>query len=433
MAWIEKDRRTGYFKVGFWLADRKIKRSLKTNNRTEAETARGVVDQTLQAIERGWMQLPTGVDIGDFVLSGGRLQKTIVLPQCLDLTSLFDAYFDSLPTGNLEDSTIEGMKVHRRRLEKHFGKSFDVRNLALTDLQNYIENRSRDRGLKGRKVTPVTIKKAIVTLRTVWNWGRQHGLIDKLFPIKGLKYPKAVEKPPFMTFAEVERRAGKVTPAEAAELWECVFLSLGEIEELLSVVRVRARQPFIYPMFVFAAHTGARRSEMVRSKLSDLDFDTGLVTIHERKKAHDKRTTRRVQMSARLQEVLKSWLAEHPGGDYTFCHGLDVPHSRKDRIAIGALSCDEAHDHFKRTLQGTKWDKLRGWHVFRHSFCSNCAAKGIDQRIIDAWVGHLSPEMVRRYRHMLPDQQKSAIDLVFGEPASATDRVDSCSGADSTV
>ena len=47
MAWIEKDRRTGNFKVGFWLADRKIKRSLKTNNRTEAETARGVVDQTL--------------------------------------------------------------------------------------------------------------------------------------------------------------------------------------------------------------------------------------------------------------------------------------------------------------------------------------------------------------------------------------------------
>ena len=42
-------------------------------------------------------------------------------------------------------------------------------------------------------------------------------------------------------------------------------------------------------------------------------------------------------------------------------------------------------------------------------------AKGVDQRIIDAWVGHLSPEMVRRYRHLLPDQQKSAIDLVFGE------------------
>ena len=271
MAWIEKDRRTGYFKVGFWLADRKIKRSLKTNNRTEAETARGVVDQTLLAIECGWTQLPTGVDIGDFVLSGGRLQKTIVMPRCLDLTSLFDAYFNSLPAGNLEDSTIEGMKVHRRRLEKHFGKSFDVRSLALTDLQNYIEKRSRDRGLKGRKVTPVTIKKAIVTLRTVWNWGRQHGLIDKLFPSKGLKYPKAVEKPPFMTFAEVERRARKVNPAEAAELWECVFLSLSEIEELLS-----SRKPeHANPSFIrclFSPHTPAPddRKSCVRSSVTSI-------------------------------------------------------------------------------------------------------------------------------------------------------------------
>ena len=429
MAWIEKDRRTGYFKVGFWLADRKIKRSLKTNNRTDAETARGVVDQTLQAIERGWMQIPSGIDIGDFVLSGGRLNQQIVVSRSVNIKTLFDEYFESLPAGSLEDSTIEGMKVHRKLLETHFGKSLELRSLTLTGLQGYIEKRSRDRGLKGRKVTPVTIKKAIVTLRTVWNWGRQHGPIDKLFPSKGLKYPKAVEKPPFMTFAEVERRALKVSPAEAAELWESVFLSLGEIEELLQVVQAQARQPFVYPMFVFAAHTGARRSEIVRSKLSDLDFDANLVTIHERKKDHDKRTTRRVPMSAQLREVLQSWLAKHPGGEYTFCHGLDVPHSRKDRIAIGALSCDEAHDRFKRTLRGTKWGKLRGWHVFRHSFCSNSAAKGVDQRIIDAWVGHLSPEMVRRYRHMLPDQQRSAIDLVFGGPASAKDQVEPSSAA----
>ena len=55
--------------------------------------------------------------------------------------------------------------------------------------------------------------------------------------------------------------------------------------------------------------------------------------------------------------------------------------------------------------------------------------KGVDLRTIDAWVGHLSPEMVRRYRHMLPDQQKSAIDLAFGEPSSAKDPVEPSSAA----
>jgi integrase len=77
----------------------------------------------------------------------------------------------------------------------------------------------------------------------------------------------------------------------------CRVLSLPEIDELLKVVKQSPHQHFLYPLFVFAAHTGSRRSEMIRSKLADIDFDADMITIHERKKAHDKRTTRRVPMS----------------------------------------------------------------------------------------------------------------------------------------
>jgi integrase len=223
-----------------------------------------------------------------------------------------------------------------------------------------------------------------------------------------------------MTFAEVERRVRKVSAAEAADLWECVFLSLPEIDELLAIVKERARHAFIYPMFVLAAHAGPRRSEIIRSKLHDLDFEANMVTLHERKKSHDKRTTRRVPMSNLLREALLSWQSQHPGGEYTFCQPADMPRSRPRSDKVIPLTRDEAHDHFKRTLGGTKWEKLRGWHVFRHSFCSNCAAKGIDQRIIDDWVGHLSEEMVRRYRHLLPDQQTRAIESVFNIESGRT-------------
>ncbi len=305
------------------------------------------------------------------------------------------------------------MKIHQRQLEKHFRKDFLIPSLTLTDLQGYVERRSRDNGLHGRKVTAVTIKKAIVTLRTVWNWGRQHELIDKPFPSKGLKYPKGTEKPPFMTFAEVERRVRKATPAEAADLWECAFLSLEEIDELLRAVKKRALQPCVYPMFVFAAHTGARRSEIIRSTLDDLDFENNLITIHERKKSHDKRTTRRVPMSPLLRQVLQEVLAVHPG------LAIDVlartaANTRSSSNRAATTRRGYGPLPFQAHAAGSKWGKLRGWHVFRHSFCSNCAVKGIDQRIIDAWVGHLSPDMVRRYRHLLPDQQQTAINLVFG-------------------
>ena len=57
---------------------------------------------------------------------------------------------------------------------------------------------------------------------------------------------------------------------------------------------------------------------------------------------------------------------------------------------------------------------IRGWHVFRHSFISACASRGIDQRLIDEWVGHTTEEMRRRYRHLYPSVQRQALDSVFG-------------------
>ena len=177
----------------------------------------------------------------------------------------------------------------------------------------------------------------------------------------------------------------------------------------------RARHPFIYPMFVLAAHTGARRSEMLRSKIDDLDFDSKTVLIREKKRVRGKRTTRRVPMSSLLCDVLANCLARHPGGPFTFCHKPSEQDSGGNGSGFRPLTRDDAHDHFKRTLAGSKWEKLRGWHVFRHSFCSNCAARGVDQRLINAWVGHQTEEMVRRYRHLIPDQQRDAIESVFAK------------------
>ena len=74
---------------------------------------------------------------------------------------------------------------------------------------------------------------------------------------------------------------------------------------------------------------------------------------------------------------------------------------------------DEAHDHFKRTLKGSKWELLRGWHIFRHSFISLLASKGVDQRLIDSFVGHTTEEMRRRYRHLYPSIQQSVMAAVF--------------------
>lgn len=416
MAWLEQDTRTGIFKVALRLADGKFKRSLQTTDRNEAQALRGTVENTLTAIERGWLTVPEGTDLGDFLLSGGKALAKPKVPRTLKLSELFAQYFASLPDGSLEQSTIKCLHIHERQFYRIFGKTFAVQKLTTADLQTFIERRSKKKGLRGRPLTAVTIKKAVSTFRTVWNWGITNGLVSGPFPSSGLKYPKRTEKPHFQTRSEIEQQIvrGKLDQAEQADLWDCLFLTLPEISELLTFVETNARHPFIYPMFAFAAHTGARRSEMVRSRLNDIDLAAGVITIQERKRNQAMHTTRRVPISPFLADVLTNWFAAHPGGTSTFCVDGDICHSRKRAIGVRPLSLSEAHNHFKQTLSDSKWDKLRGWHVFRHSFCSNAAAACVDQRIINAWVGHQTEDMVRRYRHLIPNQQQAAIQCVFG-------------------
>ena len=159
-------------------------------------------------------------------------------------------------------------------------------------------------------------------------------------------------------------------------------------------------------MFVFVAHTGARRSEILRSQPDDFDFHSQTVLIREKKKSRTKAITyRRVPMSNLLCDVMRTWIDNRPEGQFTICNGS---------LTTCPTSPFEAHDHFKRTLRGSKWERIRGFHVFRHSFASNLAAASVDQRIIDEWMGHQTEEMRRRYRHLFPEQQRQAIDLVFG-------------------
>ena len=203
--------------------------------------------------------------------------------------------------------------------------------------------------------------------------------------------------------------------AKQTELWDCLFLTLPEIASLLALIRENAQHGFLYPMACFAAHTRARRSEMLRSQRSDIDLDIGTATIREKKRVKGRSTTRTVPLSPFLNRVLAGWFGVHPGGPHTFSQPMHVHRSRTVREKPLAITRNEAHDHLKRTLAGTEWDVVRGWHLLRHSFISNCAARGVDQRLIDAWVGHTSEEVRRRYRHLLPDQSSLAIRSVFPE------------------
>lgn len=417
MAWLEFRGKT--FRVNFWHGGRHFSRSLKTGDPRKAEATKIRLEENLSDLERGRLELPPDADLIAFLISDGKLTqrpKDMPAPQVVTLNELRDRYVQTHSNGAMEQNSLDTVKMHLRHFISSLGESFPVQTLTLTHLQDHVDRRAKKKGLRKRPLSPTTLRKEMASFRACWNWGIQASLVKGPFPNRGLKYPKADEKPPFQTWAEIERQIqqGGLSAVDQLDLWDCLFLTLPEIDEFLTFARQQAGHGFLYPMFCFAAHTGARRSELLRARIADLDLEGQTAILHEKKRSKGKRTNRRVPLSSFLVEVLREWFAVHPGGPQLFCHPLEVVRSKKKRTVIEPLTRNEANDHFKRTVEGSKWDKLRGWHVFRHSFASNCAAKAIDQRLIDAWLGHTTEEMRRRYRHLFPDQQRQAIQLVFG-------------------
>jgi hypothetical protein len=182
MAFIEK--RGERFRLVFRYGGKRFRRSLLTVDDTAAESALARVEDSLRRVELGLLEVPDDADIATFLMSDGRTASRPKPKASLSLKALFDSYFASLPEGSLEETTLATMRQHVTKLYGHFGEAYSVRTLSLTDLQKYVEARAKDKNQRGEPVTPTTIKKPIVTLRTVWNWGIRHELIVRPFAIR---------------------------------------------------------------------------------------------------------------------------------------------------------------------------------------------------------------------------------------------------------
>jgi integrase len=181
---------------------------------------------------------------------------------------------------------------------------------------------------------------------------------------------------------------------QADELWEALYLRPGEIAEFLEHVRNTARHAWVYPLICMA---GIRRSELIRMETADMDFAGGSVVIREKKRVKGKRSTRRSPLTPKLVEALKAWLAVHPGCAALFCKSGEVAHSKKRSRTTG---------HQNGEGRPT---------TIRHSVASCLAAAGVDQRLIDDMLGHVSEEIWRRYRHLTPQAKRQAVLSVFGD------------------
>ena len=317
-------------------------------------------------------------------------------------------------------NTVDCEEIHIRHLKRLLGESTQLLGITLATVQGYINTRTKTK-YNGKLLSGRTIRKELATFRQIWDWAKKRQYVSAECPLYdagrrwAVTLPKPAEKEKFQTWEQVRRRIARrgLSPQQEKELWDSLFLDEDQIGELLKYVEEHASYPFIHPMFVFAAYTGARRGEIRRSHIDDFDFESGQVKVRERKRRKDMAESFRfVPLHPKLAEVMQEWFKAHPGGTYTITGPLRM-RGRKEKAGFLEMTPHEAQHHFKHTLRESKWKVLRGFHVLRHSFASNLARSGkVPRDTIAKWMGHTTEEMKDLYRHLFPQDGQSQINVL---------------------
>ncbi len=238
MAWLE--RRSQRYRIVFRYGGEKFQHPLKTEDRREAEGCLARLEENLRLLERGRLEFPPDADLGIFLLSDGKATaKPEVAAAPLTLAQLCARYEEVHSIGAMEENSLETVKMHLRHFRRSLGDGFPVGRLKQDDLQDHVTRRAKDRGIRKRRLSAVTLRKELASFRAVWNWGVRAGLLTGRFPNEGLVYPKTDEKPPFQTLEEIERQIarGGLAPAEERDLWGCLFLTVPRCRKSFGTLR----------------------------------------------------------------------------------------------------------------------------------------------------------------------------------------------------
>lgn len=171
-----------------------------------------------------------------------------------------------------------------------------------------------------------------------------------------------------------------IKPIKIAES-ELSFLTLGQIHELLSMIKANATNPHVLLISKVCLATGARWGEA--ESLHSRHIVSGKITFTNTKSGKN----RYVPISPALEKELKS-------------HG-------KGELFTSSIGA------FRRALVKTEIDLPKGQasHVLRHTFASHFMINGGNILTLQKVLGHSTILMTMRYAHLAPDHLNEAVRL----------------------
>lgn len=184
------------------------------------------------------------------------------------------------------------------------------------------------------------------------------------------------------------------------------FLTEGELLALLGAVDVEAEPlgPTDRALFLTAALSGLRQSELLALQWRDVDFDAGRIRVRRSYvrgylgRPKSRYSSRSVPMVPQVAAALRHQLGHsaHRGHE-----DLVFGNPRTGR----ALSASAVNRRFKKALRAAQVREVR-FHDLRHTFGTRLAANGVPIRTIQEWMGHEDIRTTQIYADYEPTEHE---------------------------
>jgi integrase len=176
------------------------------------------------------------------------------------------------------------------------------------------------------------------------------------------------------------------------------FLTFEESDSLLE-----STAPDWHSMVLVAVRCGLRQGELLGLKWDHVDLKLNRLRIQEsivrgRTKGTKSRRHRTVDLGAEVALALAKH--KHLRGPYVFCDADGAP------LTSGACKWP-----LWTACEGAGLRRI-GWHVLRHTFCSQLAMRGASPQVIQKLAGHATLKMTERYMHLSPNVTQDAVRLL---------------------
>ena len=246
-------------------------------------------------------------------------------------------------------------------LAKYFGETFPIKNISIREAELFKSSLVKN--------SPKGILVYLRNLKAAFNRAVEWEMLNSN-PFTNIKIRKHQQEKP-------------------------AVLEKGDIHKLISIIS----NPNISDIILYSYFTGARLSEAVAAKWSNVNLESRIITIGDSEFNTKSRRQRIIPIRQNLFEILvKRYNEKHKSDKYIF------PKNRNSHFTGSYIS-----KRFKSAVKKAGLNIKLHFHSLRHTFGSELGMKGVPITIIRDLMGHSTVTVTEIYSHTNLNSLKNAI------------------------